>query len=98
MQIEENEKVILALSKYVSNLSKEGQQAISDTKTMVVEGSRGSELGTMLYARSEVQKETNKLIAKKVEIDQKLRVLNHRNELPYYGAGNKTKKHLVYRL
>jgi len=96
MQIEENEKVILALSKYVSNLSKEGQQAISDTKTMVVEGSRGSDLGTMLYARSEVQKETNKLIAKKVQLDQNFRVLNHGNELPYYGAGIMSKKNLVY--
>src|SRR5690625_4710360 len=96
MHIEENEKVILALSKYVSNLSKEGQQAISDTKTMVVEGSRGSDLGTMLYARSEVQKETNKLIAKKVQLDQNFRVLNHGNELPYYGEGIMSKKNLVY--
>src|SRR5690625_639686 len=81
MQIEENEKVILGLSKYVANLSEEGQQAISDVNTMVVEGDRGSDLGAMLYARSEIQKETNKLIAKKVQLDQNFRLLNHGHEL-----------------
>lgn len=96
MQLEENNKILLELSKYVSSLSIEGQQAVSDTKTLIVEGARGSDLGSMLYARTEVQKVTNKLIAKKVLLDQNFRVLTQSSATPFYGRGIMSKKTLVY--
>lgn len=96
MQLEENKKLILALGKYVASLSEEGQRVSSDTKTIVVEGARGTDLGAMIYARTQVQDLTNKLIARKIQLKQNLRVLNYGNALPYNGRGIMSKKTLVY--
>ncbi|HLW15077.1 MAG TPA: hypothetical protein VKX30_06230 [Flavobacteriaceae bacterium] len=96
MQLEENKKLVQALGEYVESLAKEGKHATSDAKTMVVEGARGSDLGAMMYARTETQKITNKLSARKVQLEQNFRVLNHGNAVNFYGRGIMSKKILVY--
>lgn len=96
MQLEENNKLVQALGEYVGSLAKEGQHATSEAKTMIVEGARGSDLGAMMYARTETQKITNKLSARKVQLEQNFRVLNHGNAINFYGRGIMSNKTLVY--
>lgn len=96
MQIEENKKMILALGNYVNALSEKEQYGSFDTKTLVVEGARGSDLGSMIYARTQVQDITNKLIVRKVQLEENFRVLNHGNAINFYGRGIMSKKTLVY--
>lgn len=96
MQLKENNKLILALGDYVIGLNEKGQYGDSDTKTLVVEGARGSDLGSMIYARTQVQDITNKLIVRKVQLEQNFRVLNHGNAINFYGRGIMSNKTLVY--
>lgn len=96
LQIEENKKLILSLGKYVASLGDDALKTGLDSKTLLVEGARGSNLGPMLYARTEVQELTNMLIARKIRLSENLRILNHGYATPYYGSGIMSKRFLVY--
>ena len=97
LQIEQNKKLILSLGNYVASLGKNEQKTGFDSKTiLLVEGARGSNLGPMLYARTEVQELTNMLIARKIRLSENLRVLHQGYAMPYYGSGIMSKKLLVY--
>src|SRR5699024_2696645 len=96
LQIEDNKKLILSLGKYVASLGDDAQKTGLDSKTLLVEGARGSNLGPMLYARTEVQELTNMLIARKIRLSENLRVLHQGYAMPYYGSGIMSKKLLVY--
>lgn len=96
MQIEENNKLISALGNYVVGLNAGENQVSPDTKTMVVEGAKGSDLGPMMFARMDLQKTNNKLTARKVQLDKNFRVLNHGNAIRFDGKGIMSNKSLVY--
>lgn len=92
-QIESNNKMINALGDYVASLGKE-KTSEDGPKGFVFEGS--SDFGDMLFARLEVQKTNNKLIAEKVKLEENYRILYKGNATDYYGAGIMSKKTLVY--
>lgn len=96
MQLEENKKMILALGRYVVGLSEEAPPISSNIETFVAEGTRGSDLGSMMYARTEIQNKTNKLSIRKVQLDQNFRVLSYGNAARFYGSGIMGKTMLIY--
>lgn len=92
-QIQSNNQMISALGQYVANL---GSNTISEDglKGLVLDG--GSDFGTMLFARLEVQRANTKLIAEKVKLEENYRILYKGNATDYYGAGIMSKKALIY--
>lgn len=96
-QIEENNSLVSSLGRYVASLSAdEKQERNSEIHTIVVEGTKGADLGEMMFARMKLQEINNKLISRKVQLKDNFRVLNHGNAIRFYGVGIMSKKTLVY--
>lgn len=95
-QINENDRLVSSLGDYVENLGNDARTLEYDSKGMIIEGAEGSDIGAMIYARSEMQKNTYKLKAKKVQLAENFRILNEGESVRFYGKGIKSKRMLVY--
>lgn len=94
LQIEENNRLIVNLGKYIENLGDIKSEYKSDNDGLIIEGS--PDIGAMMYARIEVQSMHKYLVANKVKLEENFRVLNPGRTSTYYGEGLKDKKQIVY--
>ena len=98
MQIEENEKLVYALGDYVVALSDAGNGLDLNENAIMIEGGRGSDLGSMIYAREQTQRINSKLLIKKIQLSENFRLLIKGNPSRYYGKGIISNKMLVFPL
>lgn len=93
-QIEENRRLIVNLGKYIENLGNPKPEYKLDKEAVIIEGS--PDIGSMMYARLEMQELHKKLVANKVKLEENFRILNFGKTSTYYGKGWKNKKQIIY--
>lgn len=94
-QIQSNNQMLVALGDYMENL---GKSKVSSESFGGLVMETGTNIGEMLFARIEIQRVNNKLIAEKVKLEENFRILYHTNSKTYSGTGIKSNKLLFYPL